>query len=87
MRNIAFSQVLYLLKNGNKVAREGWHGKGMYLCYEIPDKRSEMSIPYIYIGCPKGTLTYCGERTKDFEKIPWFPSQADILAEDWYIVD
>ena len=37
------------MKNGNKVAHEGWNGKGMYIKLQYPTETSKMTQPYIYM--------------------------------------
>lgn len=32
-KNVDFGEAIKALKNGKKVAREGWNGKGMFLYY------------------------------------------------------
>ena len=63
-----------MLRNGARVSREGWNGKGMYLELQVPDEHSKMSLPYVYMGTADGHL------------VPWFCSQSDLLARDWYVV-
>jgi hypothetical protein len=60
-----------LLKQGLRVAREGWNGKGMWLELQRPDSHSKMTLPYIYMSTAQGDL------------VPWLASQTDMLAEDW----
>ena len=43
-----FGQALWNLKNGNKVRRKGWHGKGIFIELQKPDKYSKMTHPYIF---------------------------------------
>lgn len=59
------------LREGCKVARIGWNGKGMYLALQMPDSHSKMTLPYIYMYTAQGDL------------VPWLASQTDILATDW----
>lgn len=68
-----FGWALDCLKNGQKVAREGWNGKGMWLALQVPDANSKMSLPYIYM------------KTADDKLVPWLASQTDVLATDWVI--
>ena len=68
-----FGKALEELKEGNRVTRNGWNGKGMWLELQVPDKFSKMSLPYIYM---------C---TADKHLVPWLASQTDMLAEDWEI--
>jgi len=79
-----FSWALQWLKDGHKVARESWNGRGIFIQLQTPDEFSKMTLPYFYIDtfglnnnnnpkAPKG-------------RVPWFPTQTDLLAEDWVIV-
>ena len=68
---MTFGEALELLKNGQRVAREGWNGKGMWLALHIPDEYSKMRRPYIYLYPVDGAL------------VPWVASQSDVLADDW----
>ena len=76
-----FSEALTLLKNGERVARDGWNGKGMWLKLQRPDMNSKMTLPYIYIEYPSGHIAYpVGSR------VPWLASQTDMLADDWAVL-
>ena len=75
-----FGQALKWLQHKQKVAREGWNGKGMFISLQIPDANSKMTIPYIYMDS-----TNSNSNTKVV--VPWLPSQSDILAEDWTKLD
>lgn len=66
-----FGQAIEALKNGRRVARAGWNGKGMWLELQVPDMHSKMSLPYIFM------------KTADDHQVPWLASQTDMLAEDW----
>lgn len=81
-----FGIALELLKKGEKVAREGWNGKGMFLLY-VPSEKWGI-IDKIGLGIPKGNLLpWIGLKTADGKFVPWLASQTDILAEDWVIVE
>lgn len=82
-----FGSAIKALKNGYKLAREGWNGKGMYVLLQVPDENSKMNRPYIYMECPNGSTKQFGETKNEFDRVPWLPSQTDILAEDWTIVN
>lgn len=71
-----FGEALKLLKQGKKVAREGWNGKGLWLELQKPDEYSKMTLPYVYLNYPK---EYFGKVTR----VPWLASQTDMLEEDW----
>lgn len=75
MNTRTFGEALYNLRQGKKVTRWGWNGKGMWLALQEPDDNSQMSKPYIYIAVADGNF------------VPWTASQTDLLAEDWEIVD
>ena len=83
-----FGKALELLKEGKKVTRSGWNGKGMYVYY-VPaasykacteNARKEFGEmvpyePYLAIKNVKGTIS------------TWVPSINDCLAEDWQEVE
>ena len=69
-----FGYALSLLKEGKRVAREGWNGKGMHIALQRPDAGSKMTLPYIYMSTVQGDL------------VPWLASQTDLLANDWDVV-
>ena len=73
---------------GYKVAREGWNGKDMYVY------RGKIKLPYPPLKDDEGWKEGAFEpskffilKTADNKLIPWNPSQSDIQAEDWVIVD
>lgn len=69
-----FGDALSALKEGKRVSRTGWNGKGMWLELQVPDTHSKMTLPYIYM------------KTVDDNRVPWLASQTDMLAEDWGVV-
>lgn len=70
-----FGLAVEALKQRQRVAKQSWNKSGMYLELQEPDQYSKMTAPYIYI-------TIDGDY-----RIPWHPSQADILEDDWMIVN
>ena len=62
------------MHDGQRVAREGWNGKGMYIELQVPDANSKMTLPYVYMSTVQGDL------------VPWLCSQSDLLATDWDVV-
>lgn len=71
-----FSEALYALKIGKRVAREGWNGAGQWAQLVSLDVRSDKPRrPYFELFTAQ----------KDFAH--WVPSGSDILAEDWAIVE
>ncbi len=81
VENMDFGAALNMLKRGERVARRGWNGKGMWLTLQRPDAHSKMTLPYIYISYPADAANTPGAR------VPWLASQTDMLAEDWLIVE
>lgn len=77
-----FGEAIQALKEGKKVQRTGWNGKGMWLQLQVPDEHSKMTLPYIYIEYPAGHPAY-----PDGSRVPWVASQTDALSEDWEIVN
>ena len=77
MSNLTFSQALLHLKNGIKMQRTGWNGKGLWVELQTPDENSKMTLPYLFINYPADAQNTPGAR------VPWLASQTDILAEDW----
>jgi hypothetical protein len=75
-RNLGWA--LNEMKCGNRVRRENWNGKGMWLALQVPDQFSKMTLPYIYIEYPAGHPAY-----PNGCRVPWLASQTDILADDW----
>jgi hypothetical protein len=79
------------LKEGHKVAREGWNGKNMFLYYvpanKYPANRNENGT---MIGLFPDDLVpygaYIAMKTAQNNVIPWLASQTDMLAGDWSIV-
>lgn len=77
-----FWEALKFLKDGKKVARVNWNGKGLFLNLQVPDENSYMTRPYIYITVPKGNWGY----EEEISRIPRLASQTDLLWEDWILV-
>lgn len=83
MDRMTFGCALEALKNGKKVARNGWNGKGMYLYLAdgklLTQEIGDGSYPFTdSIVMKTADNRYC---------IGWLASQTDMLAEDWIIVD
>lgn len=66
-----FSAALERAKQGGKLSRFGWNGKGMWIEIQRPDAHSKMTLPYFYLNYPNGV------------RVPWLASQTDLLADDW----
>ena len=82
-----FGNALIALKNGSKVSRMGWNGKGLFITLQVPDENSKMTRPYLYITTPVGSTNQFGTENDKEQRVPWLASQTDLLSEDWFIID
>ena len=81
-----FGLAVEAAKNGKKVARAGWNGKGMFLIYIFPYINDQYTV--IEKDGIVGTLApYIAMKTADNQLVPWLASQTDILANDWHIIE
>ncbi len=82
----SFSNALEFLKDGERVARKGWNGKGMFL-FLVPGSVFKVNRPPLLGIYPEGTEikyhAHIDMRTADGQIVPWLASQTDILADDW----
>lgn len=78
-----FGAAIAALKSGQRVARKGWNGKGIFIELQRPDAHSKMTAPYIFIDTT-GLQTTNPDAPKS--RVPWLASQTDMLAEDWETV-
>ena len=87
--NITFGQALEFLKQGHKVARSGWNGKGMFI-FLVPGSVFKVNRAPLLGIYPEGTeITYHAHidmKTADNQIVPWLASQTDLLADDWMVV-
>lgn len=78
-----FGTALMFLEDGYKLARKGWNGVGMHIKLQVPDERSKMTLPYIYIEYPINPKHHA---YPNGSRCPWIASQTDMLAKDWFVV-
>ena len=80
-----FGLALEAAKKGKRIARKGWNGKGQYVelgrSFSTTDGTSDYAI-HRDIGST--ALVFVGTRGR---QVGWLASQADMLADDWYIVE
>ena len=88
-KNLNFGQAIEALKQGQRVARQGWNGKGMYLVLSEPKENSVSGVSSYINGTidPIPTLPFIVMKTATNELVPWLASQTDILSEDWVILN
>lgn len=86
---MSFGAALVALKDGEKVARAGWNGKGMFL-FLVPGSTFTVNRPPLLGIYPEGTVVnyqpHIDMKTAQDTVVPWIASQSDVLAEDWEIV-
>jgi hypothetical protein len=99
MTSLTFGDAIVALKNGKRVARKGWNGKGMFVFLQVPseigaDIISRMqSLP----DSVKAEFERRGAAIRYSNQLAlvkpdnsingWAPSVADALAEDWEILE
>ncbi len=82
-----FGKAIQLLKAGQRVQRQGWNGKNQYieLATSISYKNANNEIvnaEHDAIG--NKAIAFVGTSGV---QLGWLASQADMLAEDWKIVE
>lgn len=75
-----FGDAIRALKDGKKVARDGWNGRGLWLELQRPGSHSKMTLPYLFLSYPSEHDVHPSAR------VPWMASQTDMLCEDWVVV-
>ena len=85
--DMTFGDALVALKNGERVARKGWNGKNQYVelacCISyVNSEQLIVNVDHKNIG--NKALAFVGTSGV---QMGWLASQADMLAEDWYIVE
>ena len=84
-----FGFAIKALKQGKRVVREGWNGKGMFLIHIRNACQTEIRGSGAVDLDEHGLWAvndYIGMKTADDEFVPWLASQTDMLAEDWTIL-
>lgn len=85
-----FGEALAAIKAGKRVARVGWNGKGMFLSL-VPGSTFTVNRESLLSIMGEGTQVqyhaHIDMKTAQGYVVPWLASQADLLSEDWEIVD
>lgn len=94
-----FGEAIEALKEGKKVARKGWNGKGMWIVLmpglQLPAANSgelpcvnQRTAKHIGQDAPLDSQPYIAMWTAEQKWQPgWLASQPDMLSEDWVIVE
>jgi hypothetical protein len=82
-----FSKTLELLKQGKKIKRTGWNGKNQYLelatCISYKNLDGKVINPN-HNTMGNNAIAFVGTSGV---QLGWLASQADMLAEDWLVVE
>ena len=83
-----FGLAIEAMKNGERVARKGWNGKDMYvfLAYEADFVTDADISAFDLVEVEMGEMLVMKTAQDTFQP-GWLASQADMLADDWYIVE
>ena len=82
-----FGLAIEAMKNGERVAREGWNGKDMYvfLAHEADFVTDADISAFDLVEVEVGDMLVMKTAQDTFQP-GWLASQADMLADDWYLV-
>ena len=79
-----FGEAIKALKEGKKVARSGWNGKGMFLFLA---KGENLTACICTDDMPSCTDSICMKTAQNTIVVGWLASQTDMLADDWIIIE
>jgi hypothetical protein len=85
-----FGHALQAVKDGHRVARSGWNGKGMFIFLVNGSTFTVNREPLLSImgeGAQVNYHAHIDMKTADGMVVPWLASQTDLLADDWGIVE
>lgn len=88
------------LKEGKRVSRKGWNGKGMFVFMRPADTLDKAFVPKVK-SLPDSVKSFLAQQERDIEFLAylcmwsadgkvvngWLASQTDMLAEDWCTLD
>ena len=95
VEGLSFGMAIEAMKQGCKVARKGWNGKGMYIWLmpgsTIKDCKSITDPHLKEIDAAEGEIRFlCSLRMRTATGdvlTGWLASQTDMLSDDWMIVE
>jgi hypothetical protein len=77
LTELSFPEAFNRALVGDKIQREGWNGNGLFVEVQNPDDNSKMGVPYLFIDA----------HALGGKRAPWVPSQTDLFATDWRVVE
>jgi len=90
MKNKNFSQALRALKKGKRATRDGWCGYTMFVYLVSAASylaRTEIAKEHFGEGALVPYRAYLALKTEEGDIEVWSPTNSDILAEDWIILN
>ena len=84
---MSFGLAIEAMKKGKKVARRGWNGKNQHI--ELATRISYMTADGTFVNVEheaigNKAIAFCGTSGV---QMGWLASQADMLADDWEVVE
>ena len=99
MENLKFGDAIEALKEGKRVSRQGWNGKGMFIFQQVASEVKAEIIPKM-TSLPQlvkdefvrrgGNIQYKNQLAMvypDNTIYGWVASPSDCLENDWCILD
>ncbi|WP_395146970.1 Gp49 family protein [Moraxella atlantae] len=91
---LSFGDAVNALKEGCRVCRAGWNGKGMFLSL-VKGRDTDYHVNSEVFGTGNDgnsqdqlpVLDAIYMKTADNKLVPWLASQTDVLADDWQIIE
>jgi len=87
---MTFGQAIEAMKAGQKVARSGWNGKGMF-AYYVPANSYPVQTGAAKSHFGEGAMVpynaYMAIKNVNETVSTWVPSVNDVLSDDWSIVE
>lgn len=86
---LKFGDALDALKNGMRLGRYGWNGKGMFV-YLVPPASYPVQTGAAKSHFGEGSMVpynaYLAIKNVDNTVSTWVPSVNDCLSEDWFVL-
>ena len=82
-----FGEAIIAMRKGKKLQRKGWNGKEQYI--ELAKNISYLNTAGEIINCNHENIGNCAIAFVGTSGVQmgWLASQADMLADDWQIVN
>lgn len=84
---LSFGMAIDAAKNGKKIQRDGWNGKNQYVelatCISYTNAEGQV-VNVEHDAIENKALAFVGTSGV---QLGWLASQADMLADDWRIVE